>query len=120
MSLRYLLDEHVAHALQAELSKKDPTQTVRMIGQPDTPALGAKDPELLLWCELNGYVLVTNNRASMPRHLRDHLAAGHRMPGIFMLNPSMSLSATAEHLLFIAGISSDDDHRDRIQFLPLV
>jgi hypothetical protein len=44
-------------------------------------------PEVLLWCEEYGFVLVTNNRSSMPVHLEEHLAQGHRIPEFFSLIP---------------------------------
>lgn len=33
--------------------------------------------------------------------MRDHLAAGHHIPGIFTLNPSMSIGETIEELALI-------------------
>jgi hypothetical protein len=41
------------------------------------------DPEILLWCEAHRFILVTNNRRSMPRHLADHLAMGCQNPKDF-------------------------------------
>jgi len=99
--IRYLLDEHVDSTLRAQLLRHEPDLVVWMIGDPGAPKRGTLDPDLLLWCEANDFVLVTNNRKSMPVHLQDHLAAGHHVPGILTLNPHMTLGATIDQLLLI-------------------
>jgi len=68
---RLLLDEHVAQLYREQLRRRDPAPTVWQIGDEGAPPKGTLDPELLLWCEANDYSLVTSNRASMLRHLRD-------------------------------------------------
>ena len=95
---RYLLDEHVDPALRAQLIQHELDLTVWIVGDPGGPPRGALDPDVLLWCEANGFSLVTNNRKSMAGHLRDHLAAGHHVPGIFVLNPNMTMGATIKNL----------------------
>jgi hypothetical protein len=51
-----------------------------MLGCPD---YGTLDPDILIWCEENEFILVTNNRKSMPVHLQDHLAENRRATGYF-------------------------------------
>lgn len=55
----------------------------------------------------------------MPVHLIDHLAQGQHIPGIFQINPSMSLGEPIEELVLAALASLDDEYRDRISYLPL-
>ena len=76
-------------------------------------------PKILLWCESNGFVLVTNNRASMPVHLRNHLASGRHVPGILILSDKLSLGETAEDLYLVAGASQPEKYADLIRHLPL-
>ena len=64
-------------------------------------------------------MLVTNNRATMPVHLRDHLAAGRHIPGIFILNPGMSKGETIDDLTLIWAASEASEHVDRLSYLPL-
>lgn len=72
-----------------------------VIGEPNTPPRGI-DPEILFWCEEYGFVLVTNNRTSMPVHLADHIAQNHHIPGIFILSPKLSMGRNLDELIFIA------------------
>ena len=77
MSLKYLMDENLDPIYQTQLRRKEPDLIVWAIGDPNTPSKGTLDPEILLWCEKYSFVLVTNNRSSMPVHLNEHLAQGH-------------------------------------------
>jgi Domain of unknown function (DUF5615) len=115
----YLLDEHVDHTLRAQLVQHAPDLVVWVIGDPAAPKPGTLDPDILLWCEANGFLLVTNNRKSMPVHLQDHLATGHHVPGILTLNPGMTLGETIEELLLIWGASEAAEYRDLLLYLPV-
>lgn len=116
--LEYLLDEHVSPAYRQQLLRRESSLTVRIIGDPGVPPKGTLDPELLLWCEKEGFVIVTNNRSTMPVHLADHLAEGRHMLGIFILNPLMSFGDTIEELILLATASVENEFSDKITFLP--
>lgn len=92
---------------------------VRTIGDGVGPARGTFDPQILIWCEAQRSVLITDNRRSMPRHLADHVREGRSVPGIFSINLSMSVAQLGEHLIFIAQVSFPDEYRNSIWFLPL-
>ena len=95
-NIRYLLDEHVDPLFRSGLLKREPMLVVWRIGDPGTPLQGTLDPDLLCWCEEHEFILVTNNRRSMPQHLRDHMAAGRHIPGIFEMNPNMRIGETID------------------------
>ncbi|HEY0657898.1 MAG TPA: DUF5615 family PIN-like protein, partial [Pyrinomonadaceae bacterium] len=76
--IRYLLDENVNPILRFALLRSEPNLIVWQVGMLGAPTLGTSDPEILIWCEENAFVLVTNNRKSMPVHLKDHLTTNHR------------------------------------------
>ena len=117
--IRYLLDENVAPLFRAELLKREPKPVVWRIGDPGAPPRGTPDPAILRWCEENSFILVTNNRKSIPQHLRDHLAEGRHVPGIFELNPDMGIGETIEELLLIWSASDADEYQDVLIYLPL-
>ncbi len=117
--IKYLLDENVDPAFWKALKRREPELVIWRMGRPASPARGTLDPEILLWCEANNFILVTNNRKSMPGHLRDHLAAGRHIPGIFLLNEDMSLGETVEELVLIAGASFPEEYQDQIRHLPI-
>jgi hypothetical protein len=119
MSLRYLLDENVSPMYAKQLRRQLPDLTLRAVGEPATPTKGTLDPEILCWCEDHRFILVTNNRKSIPVHLAYHLAQDRHISGIFILNPNLSIGENLEELMFIAEASFEDEYQDGIHFLPL-
>ncbi|MCK4765697.1 MAG: DUF5615 family PIN-like protein [Candidatus Aminicenantes bacterium] len=117
--IRYLLDENVTPVLRTELLRLETRIVVWKVGDPGAPAWGTDDPAILRWCEENFFLLVTNNRKSMPQHLAEHLSDGGHVPGIIELKPNMSIGETIEELLLIWGASEPGEYRDLIIYLPL-
>ena len=116
-TIKYLLDEHVNPRFRKALVRRESEMIVRCIGDVGVPPLQTSDPDILLWCEAHGFSLVTNNRASMPVHLQDHLAAGRHIPGIFVLNPNMTMGGTIDELILIWAASDSDEYVDQLRYL---
>jgi hypothetical protein len=119
MTLKYLIDENVNPIYPNQIRRREPNIIIKVVGEPETPPKSTLDPEILYWCEENNFVLVTNNRTSMPVHLADHIAANHYVPGIFILNPNLSIGKNIEELILAAQASNDDEYQNRIVYLPL-
>jgi hypothetical protein len=118
MSTGYLIDENLNPFYKAQLLLKKPDLTVYALGDPGCPSKGTPDPEILCWCEENDFILITNNRKSMPVHLGEHLVQGRHVPGIITLNEEMSVGDTIEELIPIAEAGIDSDYQDCITYLP--
>ena len=69
MKPRFLLDENVSLNVQTQLKRLGNEIVVLAVGDPDAPSKGTQDPEILLWLEANDFILVTENRRTMPDHL---------------------------------------------------
>jgi len=120
MSTRgFLIDENLPPVIAVQVCQHEPRIQALAIGQPGAPSKGTMDPQLLCWIEENDYLLVTNNRASMPGHLRDHLAAGGHVPGILVVPFPLGIGALVEELILIWGASLPDEYQDQIVYLPL-
>lgn len=119
MPLNYLIDENVNPIYPNQIRRREPSVIVKVVGEPETPPKSTLDPEILCWCEQNRFVLVTNNRTSMPGHLEDHIALGRHVPGIFILNPNLGIGENLEELILAALASEDDEYQDRLVYLPL-
>ncbi|NEP55460.1 MAG: hypothetical protein F6K31_00135 [Symploca sp. SIO2G7] len=119
MTLKYLMDENVDPVYAQQLRRREPDISIRVVGEPDTPAKSTLDPEILNWCEDTDFILVTNNRTSMPVHLGDRIAQNRHVPGIFILNADMSIGDNLNELIIIAKGSFDDEYQDQIIHLPL-
>lgn len=117
--LHYLMDENLDDSIRQGLHLHYPDIVVWGIGDPDAPSFGTLDPDILIWCEEHGFSLVTNNRDPMPVHLRDHLATGRHVPGMFTINSNMSIGETIKELALIWGASSADEYADQMNYLPI-
>ena len=114
-----LLDKHVPPFIQTQLAQMAPDLRVYTIDDNNAPARGTLDPQILIWIETHGCMLVTNNRASMPGHLNDHLALGLHVPGIVQLPRRMNIGAILDDLWLIWAAARPDEFQDQIVHLPL-
>jgi hypothetical protein len=114
-----LLDEHVPSRLRTQLLRRIPTLRIWRVGEPGAPAIGTADPELLAWCEANSFVLITNNRHTMPAHLAAHLAAGRHLPGILTVDLSSPFGLLLDEVLLFVEAARPEDLQDQIRYLPL-
>ncbi len=105
--IKYLFDENVDVILKKALLSREPEIIALKIGEPGLPPNGTKDPDILNWCEENEFILVTNNRASMPVHISEHIANGGHISGIIELNPGMSINETVKELKLNLGRVND-------------
>ncbi len=109
MAIRYLTDENLIPAYAKQMRRRRSDLVIWTVGEVGAPSLGTLDPEILVWCEEYDFILVTNNRKSMPGHLRDHIALDRHIPGIFLLNPELSIGQNIDELLLIADGSLDGE-----------
>ena len=109
MAIKYLIDENVDPIYPNQIRIKHPELIIRVIGEPFIPAKGTKDPKILEWCEEYEFILVTNNRKSMPVHLKDHLQANRHIPGIFILSANLSVGQNLDELILIAESSFSNE-----------
>ena len=117
--VRYLFDENLGSRLRKALLQAAPEITIWCVGDAGAPPLGTQDPEILVWCETHNFVLVTNNRCSMPLHLDDHLRIGRHIPGIFVLRREMRIPDTIAELILIWEASLPNEFQDQIRYLPI-
>ncbi len=122
MPLRYVLDEHLRGILwkaiqQHNASGSNPLDVV-CVGDPMDLPLGSKDPDILVWAEREGRVLVSRDKQTLPRHLAAHLAAGRHSPGIIIPRPRQTLPQLVFHLALAAYLYDPSEVRDQICHLP--
>ena len=119
-ALKFLLDENLPPTLAGQLRRHEPRITVLAIGQWGAPPGGTLDPDILHWIEEHDFLLVTNNRHSMPGHLKDHLASNGHIPGILVVPTTRDIGLLVEVLSLVWGASLPDEYRDKITYLPQI
>jgi hypothetical protein len=122
MALAYLLDEHLRGplwwAIQRHNAGSSQSIDAVRVGDTGAPPLGANDPELLIWAEQSGRILITFDEQSLPGHLADDLRVGRHSPGIFTIRPATHLPDLVEFLMLAAWASEPAEWQDRIIYVP--
>lgn len=97
---------------------EQPEVDVLRVGEPGAPPFGTQDPQLLVWCEENDRILVSDDRNTLPVHLGNHLAAGRRSPGILLIKNDTTIPKVVESVVLIVALEPELS-RDRCVFIPL-
>jgi hypothetical protein len=119
MKIRYLVDENLSARVVATIQRHYPQLAVLRVGDPGAPAFGTLDPDILHWLEINQRVLVTDNRKSMPGHIADHIAAGGRHWGIFMVRKDAPLRTLADTLYVYWDVTDAEQWTNQMEWLPV-
>ena len=118
MKPRFLLDENVGLVIQRQLRRREPTMTILAVGDPGTPPLHARDPDILRWVEAHQYILVTWDRSTMPNHVADHYNAGGELPGVLLIRRGSGLGQIIEAIHLIWSLAELEEYQDTIQYIP--
>jgi len=123
MSIRFLFDENLDDPPRSAVARHnargiDPIDAVQVGGPPDLPR-GSDDPDILIWAEREGRILVSFDRSTLPNFLSDHLQAGHHSPGIFLIRRGATLTEVVDFLVLATYASEPWEWEDRCQFIPM-
>jgi hypothetical protein len=124
MPLRFVLDEHLRggglwQAIQQHNASGGYPLDVVRVGDPADLPLGTLDPDLLLWAEREGRIVLTFDYGTMPGHFVHHLRIGRRSPGIVLILRHRSLSDVLASLELAASCGNPIDFQDQINYFPL-
>ena len=118
MTVRFLADEDIDADIIHGLLSREPT--IDILDVKTAGLRGMKDPELLELADHEGRILITYDRHTMTRHVRDRLHTCKSTPGVFVL-PQLenAVGEIIEWLLLVWVASQAEEWRDRIVYLPL-
>lgn len=123
MPIRFLLDENLPLRLWSAIVRHPqpglaPIDVIRVGDPPDLPR-GTQDPDILIWAEREGRILVSEDLSTLPNFLADHLHAGRHPPGIFLIRHGANLRTVVDCLILVAHASEPWEWADRCQFIPI-
>jgi hypothetical protein len=111
------IDENFNNDIVRGLLRRQPA--VNLLRVQDSGLSGADDPTVLEWAARLGRVLISHDVATITKHAYDRVAAGHPMPGVFEVGPSLPLAQAIEDLLLIAECSRPGEWEGQVRYLPL-
>ncbi|NEQ04769.1 MAG: hypothetical protein F6K37_01835 [Moorea sp. SIO4E2] len=77
------------------------------------------DPAILAWAAINGRILITHDRATMPDFAYNRLVSGESMAGIFVVNDRMPIRQAIDELLLLIDCSEQAEWKGIVLYLPL-
>ena len=119
MPPRFFLDEHVNPAIQRQLQRRNLEIVVRRVGEAGAPPKGTSDQELLRWAEQQHFVLISEDRSTLPDCLSAHLISGRHSYGILWIRHAATMGRVIEDLHLIWQTCNEDEFLDRGLYIPL-
>jgi hypothetical protein len=87
---------------------------VQDVGLSATP-----DPHVLAWAAVEGCILLTQDRDTMPNFACDRVQAGQPMPGVFLVSDLMPVGQAIEEILLAVECLPPEECKDLVRFFPL-
>ena len=85
----------------------------------DVGLQGADDPDVLAWAAEQGRIVLTHDRATMPDYAYQRVAAGKKMPGVFVVNDRFPVGSAIQEILLIVACTNQTEWIGRVAYLPL-
>ena len=115
--LRMGTDENVDGDLVRGLLRRMPGLDI--VRSQDAGLRTADDPAVLAWAAAEGRILVTHDRATMPRFAYDRVIAGQPLPGLFVVDHRCPIGQAIDDLALLAECSDEGEWEGRVLYLPL-
>jgi len=115
--LRLLTDENFnGYIVRGLLRRRPDLEPVRV---QDVGLGEANDPAILGWAAVHNYILLTQDRATVPDFAYERVTAEQPMPGVFIVNDRLSLRQAIDEILFLDECSEQDEWNHSVVYLPL-
>src|SRR6266852_6017307 len=115
--LRLLADENFNGDIVRALLLRQPDLDIVRVQ--DVGLTGAGDPDILTWAAANDRIILTHDRAALPDYAFERLAAGEKLPGVFIVNDQFPIGEATREILLIIAVSEQPEWSDRMVYLPL-
>jgi hypothetical protein len=115
--LKLVSDENFDGAILRGLYRQRPDLDVVRVQ--DVGLTATPDPDILAWAAVEGRILLTHDRDTMPCFAYDRVRAGQAMPGVFLVSDQMPLGQAIEELLLAIDCFTPEECQHFVRFFPL-
>ncbi len=119
MKPHYLLDEHINPAIQRQLRRLIREIDVRCVGDANAPSKGTLDEEILGWAAINEFILVSEDRRTLPSTIAARLSTDNHIAGVLFIRSGAQIGDIIETLELIWHTSEQAEFLDCTLFIPL-
>jgi hypothetical protein len=118
MKIKFLLDENLSPRLKIAVLRLNSDIHILRVGDENTPKLGTLDPDVLIYLGTSQRLLITDNRTSMPEHLKEYGQTNQKMWGLLWVHPITTMGKLAEELTLIWETSEAEEWINVIDWIP--
>src|SRR5256885_40771 len=97
---------------------EDPPGVLR-VGKSRVLLESAPDPRILEWAAMQDRVLLTHDRRTIPPFAYARVAAGQRMPGVFLVSNVMPIGQAIDEILLAVHCLSPNECQDIVKYFPM-
>ncbi len=115
--IRLLVDQNFNGHILDGLTRRDPGLDFLHVRNEGLAA--APDPVLLEWAATQDRVLLTHDRRTIPAFAYSRVAAGQRMPGVFLVSDEMPIGQAIDEVLLAVYCLAPDECKDIVKYFPL-
>jgi hypothetical protein len=115
--LKLVSDENFDGAILRGLYRRRPdldVVRVQDVGLNATP-----DPDILQWAAVEGRILLTHDRETVPSFAYQRVRAGQAMPGVFLVSDLMPIAQAIDEILLAVDCLPPEECNDLVRFFPL-
>jgi hypothetical protein len=113
---RFLADENFDGYVLREIERL--LSHVEVARVQDVQLQGAKDELILQWAALHGYVLLTHDARTMPRHAGERIVQGLLFPGMVVVKRRSAIGLLIKELEILIECTQEEEWENRIWFVP--
>lgn len=85
----------------------------------DVGLSGFADTEILDWAGVEGRIILTHDRDTMPNAAYDRVKTGRAMPGVFLVSDLMPVGQAIDEILLAADCLTTEECKNFVRFFPL-
>jgi hypothetical protein len=115
--IRLAADESFDRAIADGLRRLHPDLDI--VSAQHAGLTGAEDPTILAWAAAEGRVLLSHDRQTMIGFAYDRLRAGLPLPGLCIVDTSLSVGDAIADIELLLVVYADEDWRNRVLFVPI-
>jgi hypothetical protein len=115
--IQLLVDQNFNGHIVDGLMQRDPDLDLLHVRDVDLAA--ASDPTILEWAAMQDRVLLTHDRRTIPPFAYARVAAGQRMPGVFLVSDDMPAGQAIDEILLAVHCFASDECENLVKYFPL-
>ena len=115
--LRLISDENFNGDILRGLFRRCPDLDVVRVQ--DVGLDAASDPGILEWAAIEGRIVLTHDRDTMPFFAYARVKAAQPMPGVFLVSDVMPLGQAIDETLLAADCLAPEECQNLVRFFPL-